>query len=70
MVQIGSKTRFFVILSFFGSLLFLEIAYDDSLEHCLATNRDKTIKKIFWGLKLGLKLVFLPFSQGCIASFP
>ena len=31
----------------FGSLVFLEIAYDDSLKHCLTSSRDKTSVK-FW----------------------
>ena len=49
------------------------------MEQCL-TSRGKTQKKFFWGgkggggggeggAKLGSKLEFLPFPQGCIISF-
>ena len=72
MPKSGLKLSF---LSFFQvwSLVFLEIGYDDSLDHCLSTTRVKAPERIFfWGEggKLGLKLGFLPFSQGCIISFP
>ena len=72
MPKSGLKLSF---LSFFQvwSLVFLEIGYDDSLDHCLSTTRVKASERIFfWGEggKLGLKLGFLPFSQGCIISFP
>ena len=55
-----------------SSLVFLEIAYNDSLERCLTTGRGITREKKLWegGDKLGPKLRFLPFSQGCIISFP
>ena len=36
------------------------------MEHCLTTSRGKTHEKNFRGPKLGPKLGFLPFSQGCI----
>ena len=45
----------------FGSLVFLEIALDDSLEHCLTTSRGKTHEKISGAQKLDLKLGFLSF---------
>ena len=72
MPKSGLKLSF---LSFFQvwSLVFLEIGYDDSLDHCLSTTRVKAPERIFFlgkGGKLGLKLGFLPFSQGCIISFP
>ena len=53
-----------------GLLVFLEIEEDDSLGHCLTTSRGKTHEKNFGDPKLGLKVGFLPFSQGCIISFP
>ena len=102
----------------FGSLVLLEISYNDSLQQCIASRTGDTHKKnlgtkigprigffvifsslvyqiswklhgmIAWniielllevtpirkieggGSKLDLKLRFLPFSQGCIISFP
>ena len=39
--KIGSKTRF-------GLLVFLEIAYNDSLKQCVATSRGKTYEKVIW----------------------
>ena len=60
----------------FGSLVFLEIAQDDSLEQCLNTSRDKTRRNI-WGPKFGPnrpksgpKLCFMLFSQVWFISFP
>ena len=47
-------------------LVFPEIAYDYGLEHYLTTSRGKSHEKNFWGPKLGPKLRFLPFCQGCI----
>ena len=51
----------------FGSLVFLEIAYNDSLQQCVTSSRDKTQEKNFWGPNLGQngpksgpKLVFFP----------
>ena len=37
----------------FGSYVFLEIAYNDSLRQCLKSKRGKTHKKTFWGPNLG-----------------
>ena len=54
----------------FCSLVFPEIAQDDSLEHSLTTSRGKTHGKNSRGPKLSPKLGFLSFSQGCIISFP
>ena len=72
----GPKLGFCHFLKF-GSLVFLEIAYNDSLQQCLTSSRDKTYKKIFWGPtmdqngpKPGSKLVLLPFSQVWFISFP
>ena len=68
--KIGPKIKgFFDIFLKFGSLVFLEIAYDDSLEPCLTTRRTKTHEKKIVGPKLCPKLGFLPFSQGFIISF-
>ena len=63
--QLGPKIVFFCHFSKFGSLIFLQIAYDDSLQQCLTSSTDK-IYKTFFGPKrpkLGPKLGFLPFSQ-------
>ena len=68
MGQNRAKVRSFVIFSSLGSLVFLEVAYDYSLKHCLITSRENTHEKKFGGLKLDQKLGFLPFSQGCIIS--
>ena len=49
MPKSGLKLSF---LSFFQvwSLVFLEIGYDDSLDHCLSTTRVKAPERIFfWG---------------------
>ena len=53
--KFGSKgpklgpNQFFFFFQFlkFGSLVFLEIAYSDSLEQCITSSRDKTHKKNF-----------------------
>ena len=42
--KIGPKIRFFCYFLKFGSVIFLEIAYNDSLQQCLAFSRGK--KKI------------------------
>ena len=72
----GSKLGFFHFLKF-GSLVFREIAYNDSLQQCLTTNRCKTCKKMFWGPKFGPnraksgpKLGFLTYFQVWFISFP
>ena len=64
------ETRFFAIFFEFGSLVFLEIAYSDSLQQFITSSRGKTQENIFWvptlsqnGPKPDPKLVFLPFSQ-------
>ena len=60
MAAIGPKIRFFVIFLKFGPLVFLEIAQEDSLEHCLTTSKGKTHGKNFGRPKLYPKLGFLP----------
>ena len=50
----------------FGSYVFLEIAYNDSLLQCLASGRGKTHEYSFGG-PIGF---FLPFSQVWFISFP
>ena len=74
--KIGPKTRFFCHFLKFGSLVFLETAYCDSLQQCLTSSRGKIHEKNFLGLKfgpkgpkLGLKLGFLPFSQVWFFNF-
>ena len=68
--KIRPKIGFFGHFLKSGQLVFLEIAKDDSLEHCLTTNRDKTHGKNFGGPNLGPKLGVLAFSQDCIIIFP
>ena len=61
----------------FGSLVFLEIAYNDSLQQCIASDRGKTHEKKFFVTKIWAKMgqnqapkqFFLPFSQVLIISF-
>ena len=53
----------------FGSYIFLEIAYSDSLQPFLTSTWGKTYDKNF-SLKLGTKLNFLPFSQVWFICFP
>ena len=43
--KIRSKTRFFCHLLQFGLLVYLEIAYNDSLQQCIASSRGKTHEK-------------------------
>ena len=60
----------------FGSLVFLDVAYNDSLQQCLTSSRGKIHEKNFWpkflpkGPKSGSKLGFLSFSQVWFLSFP
>ena len=53
--KIRSKTRFFCHLLQFGLLVYLEIAYNDSLQQCITSSRGKTHETDFWGTKFGLK---------------
>ena len=60
----------------FGSLFFFEIAFNDSLQQCLTSIRDKNPRKIFLSPKfvpnepkLGPKLGFSPFSQPWFINF-
>ena len=57
----------------FRSLVFLEIAYNDSLQQCVTSSRGKIHEKSFgdqiWA-KIVPKLDFLPFSQLWFISFP
>ena len=61
----------------FGSLVFLEIAYNDSLQQFLPSSAGKTHESIFGGPNLGQtsqnwgpKLGFTPFSQVWFINFP
>ena len=61
----------------FGSLVFLEIEYSDSLEQCVTSTKGKSYEKRFWGPnfgqngpKSGPELVFLLFSQVWFISLP
>ena len=60
----------------FGSLVFLAILYNDSLQQCLTSRRRQIHEKKIWGFKFGpkgpkscLKLDFLPFSHVCSLFF-
>ena len=57
-------------------IVFLEIAYNDSLQHCITSSRGKAHKKSFCGPNLGRskpksgpKLDVLPFSEVWFISF-
>ena len=73
----GPKLGFSYFLKF-GSLVFLEITYNDRLQQCLTSRRGKTHeKKKFWNQiwaknepKSGPQLFFLPFFQVWFISFP
>ena len=56
----------------FGSLVFSEFAYNDSLQQCLACSRSKIHEKKEkkCSPNLGQKLGFLSFSQVWFISFP
>ena len=69
-----SQNEVFCHFPGFGSLVFLENAYNDILKQCLAFSRGKTYEKNFWAQiwvkqakirpKIGLKIsFFLPFSE-------
>ena len=45
--KIGPKTSVFCLFLKLGSLVFLEIAYNDSFQQCITCIRGKTRKKIF-----------------------
>ena len=49
--KIRPKTRFFCHFLKFGSLVFLEIAYNDNLQQCLTSSRGK-VEKNFVGSNL------------------
>ena len=51
--KIGSETRFFYHFLKFGSLDFLEIACNNSLQQCLISGRGTTHEKIFLGPTFG-----------------
>ena len=63
-----AQNEVFGYLHEFGSYVFLEIAYDDSLRQCLTSSRGKIHEK----KKLGLILGFLPFPYFLkfVSSFP
>ena len=61
----------------FGSLVFLDIEYNDNLKECIISSRGKIHEKknlgpkfVPKGPKSGLKLGFLIFSQVLLISFP
>ena len=72
----GSKLCF-LPFSQVGSLVFLEIAYNDSLQQCPISSRGKIHKRrkkncdpnLSKGSKLGPELGFLPFSKVWFISF-
>ena len=51
----GTKIGVFCCFFKFGSLVFLEIAYGDSLQQCITSSRGKTHKKDWGGGKFGPK---------------
>ena len=51
--KIALKTRFLFNFLKFGSLVFLEIAYNDNLQQFLTSNRGKTDEKNILELNLG-----------------
>ena len=65
-IQMGqnqAQNQVFCYFFKFGSLVFLEIAQDDSLEHDLTTSRGKTHEKN-WGFQSGSRIrVFAIFSR-------
>ena len=64
--QNWSRNQVFCHFLKFGSLIFLEIAYNDSLQQCLECSRSKIYEKNFWGPnlpKIDPETRFLPFSQ-------
>ena len=67
--KMGSEARFFCHFLKFGSLVFLEIAYDDSLQRCISSI-GKSHENNFLGPNSGPKLGFLPFSQIWFITFP
>ena len=61
----------------FGLLVFLEIAYNDSLQESITSSRGKTHEKNLGdqicaktGQNQGPELAFLPFSEVWFISFP
>ena len=54
----------------FGSLVFLEIEYNDSLQQSLTCTGGKIHEKNLGAPNLSLKLGFLQFSQVWFISFP
>ena len=50
--KIGTKVRSFYHFLKFGSLVFLEISYKDSLQWCVTSSTSKAPEKNFWGQNL------------------
>ena len=64
MNQNRAQIRLFVIFFKFGSLVFLEMAQNDSLEHCVTPSRGKTHEKNLGGAQIGSEIrVFVIFSR-------
>ena len=65
MGQNRAQNKVFCYFLKFDSLVFLEIAYNDSLQQCLISNRSKFHEKKLGQnrSKSGPKLGFLPFSK-------
>ena len=62
--KIGSKISLFCHFFKFGSLVFLEMAQDDSLEHRVTPSRGKTHEKNLGGAQIGSEIrVFVIFSR-------
>ena len=60
--KIRPETSFFAIFSKFGSLVFLEEAYNSSLRQFQISSRGKKFLGTKFGPNLPQKLGFLPFS--------
>ena len=72
MGQNWTQNQVFCYFFKLGSLVFLDIAYNDSLEQCLTCSRGKTHKKYFLdqrGQNWSLNQVFCHFLKFCLLIF-
>ena len=73
--KIGPETSFFCHFLEFGSLVFLQIAFNDSLQQCLTSSRGKIHKKNFeaqfWvkGAKIGSETRFFAIFSSLAHQF-
>ena len=72
--KLGAKMVFGHFLKF-GSIVFLEIAYNDSLQQCIISSRGKTHEKNFWiqiwakQAKIGSKISFFVIFSSLVHQF-